>query len=60
MLQERKKANKLENLEELAVAYDEKVKPFFDVIRYHADKLELLVEDELWPLPKYREIMFLK
>lgn len=60
MLQERKKANKMTTMEELAVAYDEKVKPFFDVIRYHVDKLELLVDDDLWPLPKYREIMFLK
>jgi glutamine synthetase len=60
MLQERKKANRLETTEEMAVAYDEKVKPYFDVIRYHIDKLELLVDDDLWPLPKYREIMFLK
>lgn len=60
MLAERKKANKLETMEEMALAYDEHVKPFFEVIRYHADKLELLVDDELWPLPKYREIMFLK
>jgi glutamine synthetase len=60
MLAERKKANKLETMVEMAEAYDDKVKPFFDIIRYHIDKLELLVDDELWPLPKYREIMFLK
>jgi glutamine synthetase len=60
MLQERKKANRLATMEEMAIAYDEKVKPYFDVIRYHIDKLELLVDDNLWPLPKYREIMFLK
>ena len=60
MLEERKKANRLETIEAMAFAYDEKVKPYFDVIRYHADKLELLVDDNLWPLPKYREIMFLK
>jgi len=60
MLDERKKANRLETTEEMAVAYDEKVKSYFDIIRYHVDKLELLVEDSLWPLPKYREIMFLK
>ncbi len=60
MLQERKKANRLESIEEMAIAYDEQVKPYFDVIRYHIDKLELLVDDDLWPLPKYREIMFLK
>jgi glutamine synthetase len=60
MLTERKKANRLASMEAMAIAYDEKVKPYFDVIRYHTDKLELLVDDELWPLPKYREIMFLK
>ncbi len=60
MLEERKKANKLNTMEEMAIAYDEKVKPYFDEIRYHIDKLELMVDDELWPLPKYREIMFLK
>jgi glutamine synthetase len=47
-------------MEEMAIAYDEKVKAYFDVIRYHTDKLELMVDDQLWPLPKYREIMFLK
>jgi glutamine synthetase len=60
MLEERKKANRMATMEEMAIAYDEKVKPYFEVIRYHADKLELLVDDKLWPLPKYREIMFLK
>jgi glutamine synthetase len=60
MLEERKKANRLGTMEEMAIAYDEKVKPYFEVIRYHIDKLELMVDDELWPLPKYREIMFLK
>jgi len=60
MLEERKKANRAGSLEEMTCAYDEKVKPYFDIIRYHIDKLELLVEDNLWPLPKYREIMFLK
>jgi glutamine synthetase len=60
MLSERKKANKLETIEETANAYDENVRPYFDIIRYHVDKLELLVDDELWPLPKYREILFIK
>jgi len=60
MLQERKKANRMITLEEMAYAYDEKVRPYFDIVRYHVDKLELLVDDKLWPLPKYREIMFLK
>ena len=60
MLEERKKANKLPDDESKALAYDENVKPYFDVIRYHVDKLELLVEDRLWPLPKYRELLFNK
>jgi len=58
MIEERKKANKLTHGDKLADAYCEKVKPYFDVIRYHCDKLELLVDDELWPLPKYRELLF--
>jgi len=60
MIDERKKANKLKSSEKLAVAYCEKVKPYFDVIRYHCDKLELLVDDELWPLTKYREMLVIK
>lgn len=58
MLEERKLANKHEHVEEKALAYCDKVKPYFDEIRYHADKLELLVDDELWPLPKFREMLF--
>lgn len=60
MLEERKKANRLESEAEKAIAYNEKVFPYFEVIRYHVDHLELMVEDELWPLPKYRELLFLK
>ncbi len=58
MLQQRKLANKIEDAEKKALAYCDKVKSHFDEIRYHADKLELLVEDELWPLPKFRELLF--
>ena len=58
MLGERKKANKIEHAEDKAIAYCDNVKIHFDEIRYHADKLELLVEDELWPLPKFREMLF--
>ncbi len=58
MVEERKKANVLEHAEEMAIAYCDKVKPFFDIIRYHCDKLELMVDDELWPLTKYREMLF--
>ena len=58
MLEARKEANRIQEPEEKAFAYCEKVLPFFDEIRYHVDKLELLVDDELWPLPKYRELLF--
>jgi len=58
MLNERKEANKIEDMEARAMAYCDKVKPYFNEIRYHADKLELLVDDELWPLPKMRELLF--
>ncbi|UNY97361.1 glutamine synthetase III [Zhouia spongiae] len=58
MIEERKKANKLEKSQIKADAYCEKVLPFFDKIRYHCDKLELMVDDDLWPLTKYREMLF--
>lgn len=58
MIEERKKANKLETAKEQAFAYCNNVKPYFDQIRYEVDKLELIVDDNLWPLPKYREILF--
>jgi glutamine synthetase len=58
MVEERKKANVIDDPEKKAVAYCEKVKPYFDQIRYHCDKLELMVDDELWPLVKYREMLF--
>lgn len=58
MIEERKKANAMTNIKEQAIAYCEKVKPYFDIIRYNVDKLELLVDDESWPLPKYRELLF--
>ena len=60
MINERKKANILKSSEKRAAAYCDKVKPYFEEIRYHCDKLELLVDDELWPLTKYREMLFLK
>ena len=58
MIEERKKANKIEDSFKKAMAYEEKVKPCFEEIRYHIDKLELIVDDEIWPLPKYRELLF--
>ncbi len=60
LIQARKVANNITNLEDKAFAYHNAVKPYFDVIRYHCDKLELFVDDELWPMTKYRELLFLK
>jgi glutamine synthetase len=60
MIEERKKANNIEDWKKKAEAYCNKVRPYFDVIRDHADKLEMLVADEAWPLPKYRELLFTK
>ncbi len=60
MTDERKKANNMSDIEKTAKAYCEHVKPLFETIRYHCDKLELLVDDELWPLTKYRELLFTK
>ena len=58
MINERKKANVILESDKKAEAYCTKVKPLFDDIRYNCDKLELLIDDELWPLPKYRELLF--
>ena len=60
MTEERKKANTITDARKLAIAYDEKVKPYFETIRYNVDKLELIVGDQYWPLPKFRELLFLK
>ncbi len=60
MVEARKRANKLTNPRQQANAYCDKVRPFFETIRYHVDKLELVVDDEMWPLPKYREMVSVK
>ena len=60
MLEARKKANNVPHMHERALKYCHEVKPYFDTIRYHADKLELVVDDKLWPLPKYRELLFIR
>ncbi|QEM09234.1 MULTISPECIES: glutamine synthetase III [Mucilaginibacter] len=60
MVNERKKANVIDDIRQRAIDYDEKVKSFFQPIRYHVDKLEQLVDDSLWPLPKFRELLFIK
>jgi len=56
----RKKANKIEDEHQKAIAYHDEVEPKFDEIRYQIDKLELIVDDSLWPLPKYRELLFIR
>ncbi|MDT0553300.1 glutamine synthetase III [Urechidicola vernalis] len=58
MIEERKKANKLNDAEKKADIYSKKVKPYFEAIRMHCDKLELMIDDEVWPLIKYRELLF--
>ncbi len=58
MVETRKIVNKYDSLEEKAIDYRDKVFPWFEQIKYHVDKLELLIDDELWPLPKYRELLF--
>ncbi|RZK48925.1 MAG: glutamine synthetase type III [Pedobacter sp.] len=59
MLEARKVSNVIEDTREKAIAYDEKVKIYFDTIRYHTDKLEQIINDQIWPLPKFRELLFL-
>ena len=58
MTEARKKANTIEDHREKAIVYCDQVKPFLDEIRYHSDKLEITIDDELWPLPKLRELLF--
>jgi len=58
MVDARRKANVIEDNYKKAIAYESKVKPYLDEIRNHIDKLELVVDNEMWPLPKYRELLF--
>ena len=61
MVNARKIVNNIEKTRTKAIAYESQVKSaFFDEIRYHVDKLEQLVDDETWTLPKYRELLFLR
>ena len=57
MIEERRNAKGLKGLKS-AQAYSKKVKPYFAQIRLHCDKLETMVDDNLWPLTKYRELLF--
>jgi glutamine synthetase len=58
MIEARKVANHIEHAKDKAYAYEQNVRPYFESIRVHIDKLELVVDNELWPLPKYRELLF--
>ena len=60
LVEARKKANKIEGEYKKAIAYHDTVEPKLDEIRYQIDKLELIVDDALWPLPKYRELLFIR
>ncbi len=60
MVEARKVANKIVNEREKAVAYHDTIAPMLEQIRYHIDKLELIVDDQMWTLPKYRELLFIR
>lgn len=60
MVEARKVANKIECERSKAIAYHDEVFPYMAEIRYHVDKLELIVDNEMWPLPKYRELLFIR
>ncbi len=60
MIDARKKANAIQSDRERAIAYHDNIAPLIEQIRYHVDKLEMIVDDEAWPLPKYRELLFIR
>ena len=60
MVEARKVVNKIEGERTKALAYQNEVLPYFETIRYHIDKLELIVDNEMWTLPKYRELLFIR
>ena len=60
MIEARKKANKQENIRTRAITYCDEVKAFFEPIRDHVDALEMLVDDEIWPMAKYRELVTIR
>ncbi len=60
MVNARKHANRIESEREKAISYHDDVAPFMEEIRRHIDKLELMVDNEIWPLPKYRELLFIR
>ena len=60
MVERRKVANRIVGEREKAVAYHDTIAPMLEQIRYHIDKLELIVDNRMWPLPKYRELLFIR
>ena len=60
MVEARKVANKITEEREKAIAYHDNIEPMLEEIRYHIDKLELIVDDQMWTLPKYRELLFIR
>jgi len=60
MADAREKAHAKKDTRSVAIHISEKVKPYFDIIRHHADALELMVDDSDWKLPKYREMLFIR
>ena len=60
MVEARKVANKIASEREKAIAYHDTIAPMLEEIRYHIDKLELIVDDRMWTLPKYRELLFIR
>ena len=60
MVEARKEANRVACEREKAIAYHDRIVPMMEEIRYHIDKLELVVDDQMWTLPKYRELLFIR
>ena len=60
MIEARKKANRITDMRTKAIAYHDTVAPYLDIIRSHIDELELMVDNQMWPLPKYRELLFIR
>ena len=60
MIEARKVANRIDNERAKAVAYHDSIVPMMEEIRYHIDKLELIVDNQMWTLPKYRELLFIR
>jgi glutamine synthetase len=60
MIEARKKANRITDLRSRAIAYHDTVIPYLNDIRNHIDELELMVDNKMWPLPKYRELLFIR